>query len=112
MTTKLSLAAAALLLALAGCSAAEDAANDAADAAADRAKQEATNVLRDAIQGQVCTLVGDNRLTDTELTTIDQLLDQADAAGLDSEALQPMRDVVEAGEAKAADIQELQESCP
>ena len=66
----LPLAAAALMLALAGCSAAEDAANDAADAAADRARQEATNALRDAIQGQVCNLVGDNRLTDTDITAV------------------------------------------
>ncbi|MFI7586170.1 hypothetical protein ACIB24_03750 [Spongisporangium articulatum] len=108
---RLTLLAVAGLLVLTGCDAAQDAADNAVDSASQRARSEAEAVLTKAITDQVCAAVGDQRLSDSDIATISTLLDQADAAGVDAEALAPARAVVEQGQAKASDLKALQESC-
>jgi hypothetical protein len=108
-------AAAVLLLALAGtlagCSAAEDAANDAADAAQDRAKEEASAVARDAVQAQICALVGDGTVSAADVEALDTVLDRAHDLGLPEDILDPAHEIVTAGKASAAEIQQIRSNC-
>jgi hypothetical protein len=108
-------AAAILLLALAGtlagCSAAEDAANDAAGAAQDRAKEEASDVARKAVEAQICALVGDGTVSAADVETLDTVLDRAHDLGLPADILDPAHEIVTAGKAGTAEIQQIRSNC-
>ena len=107
--------AAVLLLALAGtlgaCSAAEDAANDAAGAAKDRAKEEASDVARKAVEAQICALVGDGSVSAADVEALDTVLDRAHDLGLPKDVLDPAHEIVTAGKATTAEIQQIRSTC-
>ncbi len=93
--------AAALLLVLGvsgglgACSVAEDAANDAAD----------------AVKSQICNLVGDGTLSTAEIETLERVLDRAHDLGLPADLLDPAHEVVTAGKATTAEVNQIKSTC-
>ncbi|NLT54234.1 MAG: hypothetical protein GXX79_06635 [Actinomycetales bacterium] len=101
----------ALAAALTACSAAENAVQDAGDAAKSAARAEASKAVTNAVRDQICGLVGDGRISSTELATLKGLVDGATSAGVPEEYLDPARQIVKTGRSATDSISDLQQQC-
>jgi hypothetical protein len=97
------LAAAALGLAVSGVTGCEQ--------AQERAEQEASEAAASAIKSQICSLIGDGELSDAELKALSQILDRAHDINVPDDVLNPAHEIVTAGEATTAKINELKSGC-
>jgi outer membrane lipoprotein-sorting protein len=84
----------AVLLALSGCSAAEDAAQQAAD----KAQAKATEVAVEAAKRAACSaakkIVADGELSSAEKTKVRSALDAAESAGVSDDVVGPLRTAI------------------
>ena len=106
--------AAALLvvLALAGCGAAEDAARNAADEAGEEARGVAGQASAGAARDRVCRVVADGRVSATEVAILRTAVAGAEGAGAPEELTTAVRDVVgSAGEPSEDAVQRLEDVC-
>ena len=102
------LAAVPVLLLVVGCSqiqgAAEDAASDVASKAATAASE--------AVQKQVCAVVGDGQISEQDQQTLSTLLATATAAGVPAEFVTPLEEIANAGDQLPADaVTALNSAC-
>lgn len=94
----------------AGCS--EDAVREQAEGLASQAAGSASAAAADALREQLCQVVEDANISSSDITALRGLVDAADAAGVDAEVLDPVREIVDAGQSAPADaVQRLDEAC-
>ena len=102
------LVAAAAVTALAtGCSAAENAAQDVKDAA----KSQATQAVANEVENQICSVVGDGVVSDTDLAILRSVLGRASDAGLPPEVTGPLGDITQDGRKATDAVDDLQKRC-
>lgn len=102
------LAAAPLLLALAGCGAVEEGAKSAASAAASQAASAAATEVRQ----QICKVVADGLVSATDQQLLGGLVAGAEAAGVPADITTPMRQIAESGDQVPVDsVDALKAAC-
>jgi nucleotide-binding universal stress UspA family protein len=102
----------AVLLALAGCSAAENAVSEATQSAKAGASSAVSDAAGNAVRDQICRLVRDGNVSEADLEQLQQLVDRAGEAGVPESVLGPARDLAKAGgDQGAAQIETLQQRC-
>ncbi len=102
----------AALVALGGCSAAEDAVNRATDDAKSQAASAASDAAAGVVRQQICNVVGDGSFTEQDVARLRELVDQAGQVGVPEEVLSPARELVQAGGNAGADqIAALRQEC-
>jgi hypothetical protein len=103
-------ALAVLPLALAlttGCSVAQDVTQRAGDAA----KTEASQAVASALQDQICAVVGDGRINQSDLAVLKALFNRASDAGLGQDFTGPVGDIVNNGAQATDSVDALQKQC-
>ena len=107
-----SAAALLVVVALAGCGAAENAARSAADEAGEEVRDVAGQVAADAVRDRVCRVVSDGRVSAAEIAVLRTAVAGAEGAGLPEELTSAVRDVVgSAGEPSDEAVQRLEDVC-
>ncbi|MDQ4046987.1 MAG: hypothetical protein M3127_06430 [Actinomycetota bacterium] len=96
------------LLLVAGCSQAEEAVQNAASSAASGV----ANAAAEQVKGQICALLEDGLVSASDKAALGGLVAGAEAAGVPSEIMNPLREIAEAGDAVPAEsVKQLQEAC-